>query len=91
MGSLDEMLKKQQNEVTPSDMSWLKKLSKIYIWIGCFALAFGIFIFLNGVTDIEDKAEAVGGGLGVFFGGLFTLFAGYIGEAIDDIRNNTKK
>jgi len=85
------MLETQQTQSNPSEKSMLRKLSNIYIWIGGIALILGFIFFLIGISDPNDKADAIGGGIGVFFGGLFTIFAGCIGEAIDDIRNNTKK
>lgn len=91
MSNLDNMLDNQQKQSVPSGKTWLKKLSNAYVWIGCIALIFGFVVFINGVSDPRDKGDAIGGGIGVFFGGLFTIFAGCIGEAIDDIRNNTKK
>jgi len=61
------------------------------MWVGCIALILGGVIFINGVSDPRDKADAIGAGIAVFFGGLFTIFAGCIGEAIDDIRNSLRK
>ena len=91
MSNLDNMLDSQQKQNVPSGKTWLRKLSSAYMWIGCIALIFGLIVFINGISDPRDKGEAIGASIGVFFGGLFTIFAGCIGEAIDDIRNNTKK
>ena len=92
MSSLDDMLENQQkqnvSQSVSSEKSCLRKISGIYIWIGGFVLVFGIIGFLSGI--INEKPDALGAGVGLFFGGLFTIFAGCIGEAIDDIRNNTK-
>lgn len=91
MSNLDNMLNNQQKQGVQSCKTWLKKLSNAYVWIGCIALGLGFVGFVSGISDPRDKGEAIGAGIGVFFVGLFTIFAGCIGEAIDDIRNNTKK
>ncbi|MDY6250778.1 MAG: hypothetical protein SPL64_06770 [Bacteroidaceae bacterium] len=92
MSNLDNMLDNQQKQSVPSGKTWLKKLSIAYVWIGCIALFFGFVLFTYGLSDPRDKGDAITAGIiGAFFGGLFTIFMGCIGEAIDDIRNNTKK
>lgn len=91
MGNLDNMLANQQKQSVPSGTTLLRKLVRVYMWIGFVAIVLGLVIFLIGVSDPSDKGDGITGGLAVFFGGLFTIFAGCIGEAIDDIRNNTKK
>lgn len=91
MSNLDDLLNNQQKQSETSGKTWLNKLSNVYLWIGSIALILGFTVFFIGISDIEDKGEGIGWGIGVFFGGLFTIFMGCIGEAIDDIRNNTKK
>ena len=89
MSNLDNMLNNQQKQGKPIENknSLLKKISRAYLWIGNIAIMFGIFLFLFGL----NKAGAIGVGIGIIFGGLFTIFMGCVGEAIDDIRNNIKK
>ena len=91
MGTLDNMQDKQKMEKDSDTKSALRVISNVYIWIGNVALILGIIYFIIGVSDPKHNANAIIGGIGVFFGGLFTIFAARTGEAIDDIRNNTKK
>ena len=91
MGTLGNMEDTQKMQNDSNTKSALRVLSDIYIWIGNVALILGIIYFIIGVSDPNHNADAIIGGIGVFFGGLFTIFAARIGEAIDDIRNNTKK
>ena len=91
MGDLDNMLNNQQTQgvSTSNEKSLLKKLSSAYMWIGCIEFILGIIAFFAGISD--NKEELLTVGICIFFGGLFTTFAGCIGEAIDDIRNSVKK
>lgn len=91
MENLGNMLNNQQQQnVSVSDRkTWLRKMSYAYMCIGCIVFALGIILFITGVSNSKEDAITVG--VCMFFGGLFTVFVGCIGEAIDDIRNNTKK
>lgn len=74
--------------------SLLRKLSAAYKWIGGIAIAIGFIYFIGGLIGAKHESDApiaIAVGLGTFFSGLFTIFAGCIGEAVDDIRNNIKK
>ena len=72
----------------------LSKISKVYKWIGAIFIALGLFLLIGSIIAIVNNSRVSSEPIfGAYFlsGGLFTLFAGYIGQAIDDIRNNTKK
>ena len=69
----------------------LSKVSKVYRWIGVIFIILGLFLLFGSiVAAINNERITSEPFLGAYFlsGGLFTLFAGYVGEAIDDIRNN---
>lgn len=71
----------------------LSKISKVYKWIGGIFIALGLFLLIGSiVATIDDKRVGSEPFFGAYFlsGGLFTLFAGYIGQAIDDVRNSLK-
>lgn len=95
MGNLENMLENQQKEQasTASNQTigstLLGKVSTIYKWLGGLYIVIGVIAFLASLSN--DKADAAIFGASSFFGGLFTLFGGCIGEAIDDIRNSVKK
>ena len=71
----------------------LSKVSKVYSWIGAIFIDLGLFLLIGSIiataNDSRVSSEPI---FGAYFlsGGLFTLFAGYIGQAIDDIRNSLK-
>lgn len=71
----------------------LSKVSKVYKWIGAIFIALGLFLLFGSIiataNDNRICSEPI---FGAYFlsGGLATLFAGYIGQAIDDIRNSLK-
>ena len=71
----------------------LSKVSKVYKWIGAIFIALGLFLLIGSIiataNDNRISSEPI---FGAYFlsGGLVTLFAGYIGQAIDDIRNSLK-
>lgn len=70
----------------------LGKVSKVYRWIGVIFIILGLFLLFGSiVAAINNERITSEPFFGAYFlsGGLFTLFAGYVGEAIDDIRNNT--
>ena len=72
----------------------LSKVSKVYRWIGVIFIILGLFLLFGSiVAAINNERITSEPFFGAYFlsGGLFTLFAGYVGEAIDDIRNNMKK
>ena len=69
----------------------LSKVSKVYRWIGVIFIILGLFLLFGSiVAAINNERISSEPFFGAYFlsGGLFTLFAGYVGEAIDDIRNN---
>ena len=69
----------------------LSKVSKVYRWIGVIFIILGLFLLFGSiVAAINNERITSEPFFGAYFlsGGLFTLFAGYVGEAIDDIRNN---
>ena len=78
---------KQENKST-----LLKTVSIVYVWIGKVLLFAGGIIALAIIANGTDKDDIY---LSIcvcaIAGGLFTLFAGCIGEAIDDIRASLKK
>lgn len=71
----------------------LSKISKVYRWIGAIFIALGLFLLIGSIiataNDNRVSSEPI---FGAYFlsGGLFALFAGYIGQAIDDIRSSLK-
>ena len=72
----------------------LSKVSRVYKWIGTISIVLGLFLLIGSIiAAINNEKITSEPFFGAYFlsGGLFTLFAGYIGQAIDDIRNNTKK
>lgn len=75
-------------------VSSLSRLSKVYKCIGTISIVLGLFLLIVsiGVAIHGDRvsSEPI---VGVFLlsEGVFMLFAGCIGQAIDDIRNNTEK
>ena len=72
----------------------LSKVSKVYRWIGTIFIALGLFLLVGSIaaTAHGDRVSSEPF-FGAYFllGGLFSLFAGYVGQAIDDIRNSLKK
>ncbi len=71
----------------------LSKVSKVYRWIGVIFIILGLFLLFGSiVAAINNERITSEPFFGAYFlsGGLFTLFAGYVGEAIDDIRNSLK-
>lgn len=64
----------------------LSRLSTIMKVLGWIAIVGGVFCFLSSFTN---GAEWVGAAFGSLFGGAGLLFMGYVGEAINDIRDNT--
>ena len=72
----------------------LSKVSKVYRWIGTIFIALGLFLLIGSIvaTAHGDRVSSEPF-FGAYFlsGGLFTLFAGYVGQAIDDIRNGLRK
>lgn len=72
----------------------LSKVSKIYRWIGVFFIVLGLFLLIGSIAATAHGDRVTSKPIfGAYFlsGGLFTLFAGYVGQAIDDIRNSIKK
>lgn len=68
--------------------SGLRKISNVFKVIGVLALAAAIFSFLSAFTNGGEWVIAAFGSL---LGGLNLIFLGYVGEAINDIRDNTSK
>lgn len=72
----------------------LSKVSRVYKWIGVIFIALGLFLLIGSIAAVirgdRVSSEPI---FGAYFlsGGLFALFAGYIGQAIDDIRNSMRK
>lgn len=72
----------------------LSKVSRIYRMIGVFFIVLGLFLLIGSIiaaTHGERVSSEPFFGAYSLSGGLFMLFAGYIGQAIDDIRNNIMK
>ena len=81
-------------KILTGDKTGLLKISYIYKWVGGILIALGLFLLFGSlIAAIDDENVTNEPMFGAFFlsGGIFSLFAGYLGEAIDDIRNNTKK
>ena len=74
--------------------SKLRSISNVYEWIGAISIFLGLLLLFVSVLAAAngDKvtSEPYVGGV-ILLEGLFCLFAAYVGEAIDDIRNNTTK
>ena len=72
----------------------LSKASRVYKWIGVIFVALGLFLLIGSIAAVirgdRVSSEPI---FGAYFlsGGLFALFAGYIGQAVDDIRNSMRK
>lgn len=72
----------------------LSKVSKIYRLIGVIFIVLGLFLLVGSIiaaANGEKVSNEPFFGVYSLSGGLFMLFAGYIGQAIDDIRNNIMK
>jgi len=76
------------------ESSTLRSITNVYKWIGAISIFIGLFLLFISVFPASHgekvTSEPLIGGVALFEG-LFSLFAAYVGEAIDDIRNNTKK
>lgn len=72
----------------------LNRVSKVYRWLGVLSILLGLFLLIGSIAAAihgdRISSEPI---FGAYFlsGGLFMLFAGYVGQAIDDIRNCQKK
>lgn len=94
MSEIDNMLDNQQKSNMQRENGGLRKISTIYTWLGAIFIGLGLFLLVGSIVAAIDNKKITNEPIfGLYFlsGGLFALFAGYIGEAIDDIRNNTKK
>ena len=72
----------------------LCRVSKVYKWVGSVLIVLGLFLLIGSiVVAIHGDRISNEPILDAFFlsGGLFMLFAGYIGQAIDELRNNLQK
>lgn len=72
----------------------LRKVSKVYKWLGGIFIGLGLFLLIGSIiaaTNGDRVNEEPIVGAFALFGGLPLLFASYVGEAIDDIRSNTAK
>jgi len=89
MGQLDDILNNQQklskDSVKQEGSSLLRKVSTCYVWLGGISIVLGLLLFIVSFSDDNVTESIVGGSM--FFSGLFTLFGGCIGKAVDDIRN----
>ena len=72
----------------------LSKVSRVYKWIGAIFIALGLFLLIGSIAAVihgdRISSEPIFGAY-LLSGGLFTLFAGYVGQGIDDIRNSMRK
>ena len=78
----------------PETRTKLSKISKVYIVLGYVFICIGLFLLIGSIfAAIDNKRITFEPIVGLFIlpTGLGALFAGYVGEAIDDIRRNTKK
>lgn len=91
MSKLDSNLNNQQRTRSFTENKYLLIISKVYMVIGCIAIAIGFIGFISGICDLRHNGDALFGGIGTFLAGVFAIFAGCIGEAIDDIRNSLRK
>ena len=93
MGTLDKMIENQQTEKgihkQSKDSTILYVISTIYKWLGGLLLIVGLILFCVFLNGEKDKFGVFA--VSFFFGGLFLLFGGCIGEAIDDIRDSVRK
>lgn len=76
----------KSNEIKSSG---LRKVSNVYKWIGGIFCIYSILITIGAI--IHNESESIAIGIAILFGSLFLLFAGLVGNAIDDIRNYNKK
>lgn len=98
MGEIDDMLQAQSSKLQETNSHFegntlLRKVSKVYMIVGVILIAISvIFIveFFDCYSSEKKIAMAILGFSNIGFG-LFCLFAGAVGQAIDDIRNNLKK
>ena len=72
----------------------LSKVSRVYKWVGAIFIALGLFLLIGSIAAVihgdRISSEPIFGAY-LLSGGLFTLFAGYVGQGIDDIRNSMRK
>ena len=94
MSEIDNLLDNQQKMSRQSEGIGLRRISNIYIWLGSISIVLGLFLLIGSIiAAINNEKITSEPFFGAYFlsGGMFSLLAGYIGDAIDDIRNNTKK
>ena len=87
----NQVILQENSNPKNDDSTLLKTVSEIYKWIGGALLFVGVVallaVLLNG-SDNDDNYISIFAS--AIVGGLFTLFAGCIGEAVDDMRNSLK-
>lgn len=74
--------------------SSLAKISNVFKILGIILLILGmitLIAFFIAVSKRKAEPNEIIGPILEIISGLFIRFAGFIGEAIDDIRNNTNK
>lgn len=76
---------------TSSQKSLLQRLSIIYQALGVIIMVIGVVLLIASFNAGRDANVVSISAIICLFGGLGVLFAGAIGEAINDIRENTKK
>lgn len=94
MGGLDNLLDDQQKKSMQSGKSGLRRVSVVYIRLGAISVVLGLFLLIGSIiAAINDERITTEPFFGAYLlsGGMFSIIVGYIGEAIDDIRNNTSK
>ena len=94
MGGLDNLLDDQQKKSMQSGNSGLRRVSVVYIRLGAISVVLGLFLLIGSIiAAINGERITTEPFFGAYFlsGGMFSIIVGYIGEAIDDIRNNTNK
>ena len=77
-------INKQENKST-----LLRMVSIVFMWFSFLLVFIGLAWIIAGIDTKEEEPLYIG--IAILIGGLFTLFAGCIGEAIDDIRTSLKK
>lgn len=93
MRKIDKILEQQDKIEEKNEVhTLLYKISSVYIILGFITLVIGVISLISMFTKLSSPSDDVVIWTFINLGcGLFCLFAGCTGKAIDEIRNNIKK